>query len=215
MAANDRIYAEFLNGYLPSLADPVIVEVGCAQAEDTPHIINLLRGDWKYYAFEPDPRSVAIFKTKVNDPRVILTEAAVGDRTGSVDFYLSGPTHFWSSSLRKPKTHLQVSPQITFEVIPDVLVLTLDQCFANIVSRIDLLWADIQGCELDMLKGAANTLPKTRYLYLEYSDEELYEGQGLYQDLLDYLKDFEVVRKFDEEVPDKHCGDVLLRNKRL
>lgn len=205
---------EFLGAYLPPLIDPVVVEAGCAQAEDTPRIINLLRGDhWKYYAFEPDPRSAEVFISKITDPRVIFKEAAVGEKEGLADFHLSGPKHVWSSSLRKPKTHLQVSPRISFLTMSNIQVTTLDIELAS-EKKIDFLWADIQGCELDMLKGATQILPKISYLYLEYSDEELYEGQALYNELVGFLHDFEAVHKFDGEVAVKHAGDVLLRNRR-
>ena len=207
----------FLAKYLPTLKDPVFVEIGPARGEDSAYFIQFLRGNWSYYAFEADPRNAQAFREKIKHPRVIFTEAAVGSHCGETTFWMSGPEHVWSSSMRKPKEHLTVSPQITFDQTCTAKLLTLDSFFADKgISKIDFLWCDAQGGEADIIQGAKETLAKVKYLLLEYSDIELYEGQATYQGLLNQLgPDFEVVKKYDEDVvsgksPD---GNVLLRNK--
>ena len=72
---------------------------------------------------------------------------------------------------------------------------------------IDFIWADMQGAEATLATGGAKTLARTRYLYCEYSDQELYEGEPTLAQLLDLLPDFEVVYRLP--------GDVMLRNTAL
>ncbi len=72
---------------------------------------------------------------------------------------------------------------------------------------IDLVWADVQGAEIDMIEGAEESFSKTRYIYTEYDDEELYEGQSNLEGILAALPNFEPVKVFK--------NDVLLKNKLL
>ncbi len=70
---------------------------------------------------------------------------------------------------------------------------------------------DVQGAESDVIAAGRQTLGNTRFIYTEYSDKELYEGQLSLQAILDLLPSFEVVTKYPREVE----GDVLLRNTSL
>lgn len=75
------------------------------------------------------------------------------------------------------------------------------------VDSVDFIWADVQGAEIDLINGGRVTLSNTRYLYTEYSNRELYEGQVGLKTLLKSLPEFEVVHRF--------AHDVLLRNRRF
>ena len=75
------------------------------------------------------------------------------------------------------------------------------------VDSIDFIWADVQGAEVDLIKGGRATLGKTRYFYTEYSNRELYAGQIDLKTLLKSLPEFEVVHRYET--------DVLLRNRRI
>jgi hypothetical protein len=48
----------------------------------------------------------------------------------------------------------------------------------NDISFIDFIWADVQGAEEDLILGGLDTLRKrTKYLFTEYNNSEMYEGQ--------------------------------------
>ena len=70
---------------------------------------------------------------------------------------------------------------------------------------VDFIWADIQGAEEEMIRGGSETLARTRDLYTEYSDDELYEGQITLDQILAMLPRFRVLELW----PD----DVLLENR--
>jgi hypothetical protein len=44
-------------------------------------------------------------------------------------------------------------------------------------AHIDSMWVDVQGAEDLVFAGAQETLRCTKYLYTEYCNQELYEGQ--------------------------------------
>ena len=75
------------------------------------------------------------------------------------------------------------------------------------IGMIDFIWADVQGAEADIIAGGKEALRNTRYLYTEYSNTELYEGQVNLNQLLKLLPDFRVVRRYEY--------DVLLKNGRF
>jgi inhibitor of KinA sporulation pathway (predicted exonuclease) len=51
-----------------------------------------------------------------------------------------------------------------------------------------LMKIDVQGFELEVLKGATQTLTHVRWVYLEASFVELYEGQPLAAELVEFLR---------------------------
>jgi hypothetical protein len=77
----------------------------------------------------------------------------------------------------------------------------------NNISNVDFIWADVQGAEEDMIKGATKTLSKTKFLYTEYSNQEQYEGQINLSKICDLLSDFKLIKRFE--------GDALFMNKNI
>jgi hypothetical protein len=75
------------------------------------------------------------------------------------------------------------------------------------ITKVDLIWADMQGAEGDLVAGGSETLAQTRYLYTEYSDEEWYEGQPTLARLVDMLPNFWILRRYR--------WDVLFENKTM
>ena len=68
---------------------------------------------------------------------------------------------------------------------------------------------DVQGAEGDVIEGGREILKRTRYLYTEYSDKELYEGELTLQQILSTLPgEWKVLKKYER----RNDGDVLLRN---
>lgn len=175
------------------------------------------------WVFEPDPRNAAEIRRHGLDKRVRLFELAIADRDGTMKMHLSsgrrkgGPPSTlenwtFSSSLKAPRAHLKKSPWVKFPHTAEVKVARLDtikkeQGFGDI----DFIWCDIQGAEDLMLAGAPETLARTRYLYTEYSDEELYEGQINMHEILRRLPGgpaaWEVVQDFGD--------DVFVRNRMM
>lgn len=156
------------------------------------------------YAWEPDPRNVAVIKGKQFG--IELCEAAVGDRDGFATLYLStADRDKWtqSNSIRKPYAHLAVHPEIRFRETVTVPVVRLDSFFnaRGWPSAIDLIWCDVQGSEGDVVIGGAKTLARTQFFYTEFDNRELYEGQPSLGQLAALVgKNFVIERIFDNNV---------------
>jgi FkbM family methyltransferase len=194
--------------------DPLILEIGCNDGGDTAKLVT----EFPYgtvYAFEPDERPLRRFCAT---SRVVhLHRVAIGAYDGWGTLHLSGgtspyaPQLDWdlSSSLRAPTGHLVAFPWCTFTNDVKVEVRKLDSwCDEWIPGKeIDFIWADVQGCEGDLIEGGYRTLcERTKFLYTEFCHDPLYDGQIKLCDILERLPEFENVGIFE------NCN-VLLRNR--
>ena len=70
-----------------------------------------------------------------------------------------------------------------------IVLETLDEwCSTNEIGDIDFLKLDIQGAELDVLRGASATLASVSMLEVEVEFNPIYEGQPLFGDVDAYLR---------------------------
>jgi FkbM family methyltransferase len=186
-------------------APKTFLELGAHHGTDTEWLAQI--PNVTLHAFEPDPRNHPVSRANVT-----IHRAAVAERDGTGALFLSrhGPngqewTH--SSSVKQPKNHRR-RYNVTFGGSIEVELLTLDTFYQREgLGVIDFIWADIQGAEGEMIRGGQRTLAHTRYLYTEYSDDELYENQVPLHELLRMLPDYRVAELW----PD----DVLLENRAL
>jgi FkbM family methyltransferase len=203
-----------------SKEDPTILEIGCNDGEHSLWFFEIFKNPI-VYCFEPDPRAIARFRAKVGrHPNINLYDIALCDHDGEVEFFQSNGCRntqdkTWipegwdsSGSIRQPKEHRVVHPWVTFDQKLVVTASTLDTwCDKHGIGSIDLIWMDVQGAEIDVFRGGMNALTRTRFVYTEYSNQELYKGQLNLKQLMKYLKDFSVIIRYP--------GDVFLRNKKL
>jgi 2-O-methyltransferase len=181
----------------------LFIELGSYDGSDTKWLSEI--PDVVIHATEPDLRN-----TPHRAKNVINHRWAIGDKCGTGEFYLSKELHgkLWtcSSSLRKPKNHLTKYPVSFHETTDRIQVVSLDAfCNMNDIGKIDFQWWDTQGAECDIIKGGSAALARTRYLFTEYSNEELYEGQATLDQLLLMLPNWKILERW----PD----DVLLENR--
>jgi len=182
---------------------PVVVELGAYDGEDMIWVREACPGV-RYYMVEADPRNAAMVREFRDMEGIIFIEAAIADHTGHCELNLCDNEcnrARASSSIRRPKEHLDYFPWCTFDETITVPCLSLDDLFHIFgITRADLLWADLQGAERDMIKGGAEALKRTRYLFTEADENEMYEGQATRWDLLRSLPDWEMVATFDYNV---------------
>ena len=101
--------------------DSIIFEIGCHMGLDTSKFIELTNSN-NIHCFECDPRNIEILKEQ--NLKIILNDLSVSDIDGFSEFYQSTgkPSDLFgdalldkndwtaSSSIKKPKEHLQETP---------------------------------------------------------------------------------------------------------
>ena len=97
-----------------------------------------------------------------------------------------------SSLLSMKDIHKEAEPSVVFSGTQKIQVRTLDSIwdeYLNDCSPNYYLKIDTQGYEKDVLKGAEKSLPKISGIQLEMSLAELYEGEWLFEQTFQYLKE--------------------------
>lgn len=140
------------------------------------------------HSFEPIPQARARLESIIPAGRDVRTYGvALASGAGEVEFNVTADDD--SSSLLAPsQTQLDAFPgsrpaeKITVDTARLDDLLTPGELIPPVLMKLD-----VQGGELDALKGAPETLKVTDLVLVECSFVELYEGQPLYDEVIEFL----------------------------
>lgn len=140
-----------------------------------------------------EPLSTAhrqLLQASRNDPQwEIAPRAAIGDHEGEIEMHIAGNS-VSSSVLDMLDSHAAAAPDSAYVGTERALLSRLDTIASNYLKpgTIPFLKIDTQGYEDRVLDGATALLLKARGLHMELSLVPLYEGQKLFDDLVQRLK---------------------------
>jgi FkbM family methyltransferase len=125
-----------------------------------------------------------------------------------------------SSSLRKLGFHRISRPDITNLDSVQVTSITLDSLVNSLevdflVNDIALLVLDLQGVELEALKGSDEILVKTGAIFVEVSLLEFYKGQALFWEINEFLTERNFILVDHDLVGGTAMGDAIYMNETL
>lgn len=118
-----------------------------------------------------------------------------------------------SSSLLAPDHHLQAHPTVTFSTEGSMTTSRLDSLLPK-QATFDFLNFDIQGAELNALKGLGSRLAHVSWAYLEINRKPLYAGCALLPDLDQFLAEQGFRRVVLRMAGNSGWGDALYANVR-
>ena len=197
-----KLVVRFLKGKDPSGFDlfeiekisgkpNLIVEAGAFNGVDTAKMARMWP-DATIYAFEPIPELYlrAVNETKDYTQINLLPLALVNSDHSEVEintFSANDEIH-GSSSILPPTLHLEVAPEVVFDRAIVVPAIRLDNWYQQIEGQtVDLLWLDLQGAELEVLKSGLKCLANTRTLHIEVSLKPLYLGAPTFSEIDKFL----------------------------
>ena len=120
----------------------------------------------KVYSVEPSPDNIFYLKKNINNnnlKNISLYEGALGDRKNLLPLYQANPKNPGAHSLIRNTPQQNLNTKFF-----QVEVNTLDSLFEDL-EVINLMKIDIEGYELNALKGGKNTLKKVQNLLIEFS----------------------------------------------
>lgn len=163
-------------------AGPVI-HVGAHEAEEREYYIslNLTPRIW----IEAQPELASKLREGLVPPMDQVLEGAVWSASGILlDLNISSNSQ--SSSILEFGSHSANYPDITYVGTVEVQTIVLEDVLAKMES-VALLNLDIQGAELQALKGAGEELAKVQAIYTEVNFEEVYKGCALISEIDSFL----------------------------
>ena len=162
--------------------------------------------------FEPLPAPRAKL-ARVTRGRSEIHDCALGSSAGEGELHLASRAD--SSSLLPLGARQKAIFGMQEAGVLRVPVRRLDSCLSPPLRRPALLKIDVQGFELEVLKGACGLLHDIDAVYVEASDVELYEGQALADEVLQLLASsgFQLAGRFNTQLHKGQPiqGDLLFR----
>lgn len=196
--------------WLQELGIRTVLDVGANDGNFATDIHKILPEAF-IYSFEPLPDVFEQLKLKTSHIKNIqYNNFALGEKEEEKIIYRNDFTP--SSSLLKMKVlHKEAFPNTANSSEQKILVKTLDSISSNLnlFPRL-LLKLDVQGYEINVLKGSPKLLEKVDVIIAETSFYELYENQTLFKDVFDFLHqhNFRYVGNM-EQLQDSNDGKIL------
>lgn len=199
LASRDRLWLRALRlGVAPSLehlrvlrlmAPETVVDIGANRGQFALAARRVFPGA-RIASFEPLPEPAVVFRRIfAGDDGVQLFESAIGAEAGSATIHLSARDD--SSSLL-PITAEQdrLFPGTAEAGLQTIRVGRLaDFVTASEIAPPALLKLDVQGFELQALRGCEDLLDRFQWVYAECSFVELYRGQALADEVIAWLRE--------------------------
>ena len=109
---------------------------------------------------------------------------AIGSCEGEAELFVESLNQGQSNSLLEPALHLKQYPQIVFSQREKVNIRQLDYFE---IETCNFLNMDVQGFELEVLKGGEKTIDKLDYVYSEVNRAETYKNCAQINQLDEFL----------------------------
>ncbi|MCK9238806.1 FkbM family methyltransferase [Desulfocurvus sp.] len=175
---------------------PLIIDGGAHRGAMTSAFRHLFPGS-RVQAFEPNPLLAGeLRRAFAAEPGVTVHELALGAEEGGIEFHIL--RNSLSSSVLAPSRHMAAfhGERAGVERTVTVRQARLDALFDE---DIDILKLDLQGYELQALKGCGRLLERTGLILTEVEFMPLYDGQALFGDIDVFLRGrgFELLNLYD------------------
>lgn len=167
-----------------------VIHVGAHQGQEVP--LYQSKKLKSIHLFEPQSKIAFDLRQRfAGQDNIVVYPVALGSSERKAPIFKevsSSPNLSSSSSLLRPKQHLEDYAYISFEENPTEFV-TQSPLDSFEIDDADLMVIDTQGYELEVLKGSTRTLRNIKWLIFEYWQNEAYEGCPTENDLLFFVKE--------------------------
>jgi len=139
--------------------------------------------------FEPLPTNFGVLRNKVKNEAICINKA-LGSQRGEMKMHVESNNQGQSCSFLKPKLHLEQYPHIVFDEEETVEMDLLDEINEIKEKKYNFINVDVQGYELEVFKGAKETLNNIDAIISEVNRAEVYENCPMVEELDEFLSDY-------------------------
>ena len=171
-----------------------VIHIGAHFGEEVKDYID--NGIDEMIFFEPLTESIKVLEENLSyyagEANISIFPYALGNEEKEVEMYVSNCDRMCSSVL-KPKVVLEQYPNITFNDREVVEMIRLDDAEIKF-EKYNFLNIDVQGYELEVLRGGEKTLNGIDYIYTEINNAEVYENTPHVDELDKFLEPYGFAR---------------------
>lgn len=168
-----------------------VIDVGANQGQFASRFLKMPALKGQIISFEPEKTAHENLKKKASKTAnwVVGDRVAIGNETGEIELNVAGNS-VSSSILKVKEKHIESAPQSKTVETQKVRIARLDDeiCAFDNSMRNVYLKVDVQGFELEVLKGACTLLEKTSVVQLEVSLVSLYDDQADWIEIHRYME---------------------------
>lgn len=142
--------------------------------------------------FEPIRENFRIIKSRTSGLQNIeVYNCAAGNENSKMPINIAG--RITSSSLlplsADPASDVFNEKNLGKQRIENIEVVRLDDVLAGVKGTIGIIKIDVQGYEMNVLKGAENSLDRTKIVLLEANNHEGYAGSAKYHEIDSHMRE--------------------------
>lgn len=166
-----------------------ILDVG-ANTGQYAKLIRKLGFDGEIISFEPLTKAYnQLVLNAIKDKKWKTYNLALGNKEEELELNISRNVYS-SSILEITAKHINSAPESDYIDKERVKVKKLDILYDKLVAEGDIVFLkiDVQGFEKNVLEGAIKILPKLKGIQLEMSIIELYKGEMLFSEMVNFLE---------------------------
>lgn len=203
--------------YVKNLDCKILIDVGSHKGEFLKSFldINKIR---KFYCFEPQIEVFKFLKKEFkNNKKVKLHNFALGESQGKKKIYISNLTSLSTMSKFDDKSfwlkfkNLIVGDKRRSNSVSRIKQKKIDMIFKNISLKKSFLKIDVEGYELNVLKGCEKKIKEISYVLVEsHTFSQYHNNFNLVNEFLNN-NNFVIVKRF--YYPTFHYKDVLYKKK--
>lgn len=172
--------------------------------------------DAKIHLFEPVIESYNwCVKATENKKNIYCHNIALSNFTGKSSFYEVVNGNIGASSLFKINDDTEVGKSGIEQKEVKVLVYSGKNFIeSNKINCIDLIWADVQGSEIQCLEGFGEHLKSVKAIHIEIAKKNYYVGGSHLDDLIHFFEDkeFDLI-KYDSDFGNFDSNFIFINNR--
>jgi len=165
----------FLSNLLPNANHPVVLDIGAYHGEYA-RLVRQFNPTAEIYCFEPHPDSFKVLQQTAQQCGLMAFQLAFGSECGQAQLFDSASEN---GSKRASCYRETVEGRVSDISVHDVEMVTIDEfASAHNINEIELMKVDVEGGELNVLRGAHRLINERRIKAIQFEVGDLYPLRG-------------------------------------
>lgn len=202
--------------YSKNLDFEIMIDVGSHQGEFISRFLKYKKLK-RIFCFEPNKILFRRLNNKFKlNKKVTLFKYALGEKNMNKKLFLSNLSYNSTmSSFNEKSKYLKLKNLILKDENLESIIIEqkkFDEIFKKINIKNSFLKIDVEGYEINVLKGAKEKIKEAKYILIEHQFSNQYQNN--FNDVKNLLirKNFRIIKSF--YYPTLHYRDILFRNKK-